>query len=44
MTDAGTLQPKPVSADKAVKLSEGDTYLFFLLRRILTPSRITASR
>ena len=30
MTDAGTLQPKPVSADKAVKLSEGDTYLFFL--------------
>ena len=30
MTDAGTLQPKPVSADKAVKLSEGNTYLFFL--------------
>ena len=32
MTDAGTLQPKPVSADKAVKLSEGDTYLFFLAK------------
>ena len=30
MTDADTLQPRPVSADKAVKLSEGDIYLFFL--------------
>lgn len=30
MTDAGTLQPRPVSADSAVELSVGGTYLFFL--------------
>ena len=32
MTDAETLQPRPVSAGKEVKLSEGDTYLFFLAK------------